>query len=150
MRNLLLYLHVLGAATWFGANVAQMYFGNRYSKAGGEAAASYWRAAASMGVVVQTPAAVVLLVSGIGLLLVENSPYGFGSGFVSIGFLTILVGAILGARFFAPRSRQAADLHAAGDDGAAALVVRRIGSVGSIDTLLLLITIAAMVWKWGA
>ncbi len=150
MLDLLLFLHILGAATWLGANMAQMFLGNRYSREGGESAAAYWRAAAAMGVAVQTPAAVVLLLTGIGMLLTGDSPYGFASTFVSIGFLTIIVGAVLGSRFFGPRSREAAELHAAGKDDAATAVVRRIATVGSIDTLLVVIAIAAMVWKWGA
>ncbi|HEY5684595.1 MAG TPA: hypothetical protein VIY70_04400 [Acidimicrobiia bacterium] len=150
MQQFLLFLHVLGAATWFGAGVAAMTLSMRYAKAEGPAASTFHRALADLGLRVQTPAAVVLLVTGIFLVLGSNDAYSFGSVFVSIGFFTIIVGAILGSRFFGPLAKKAADLHDSGEVGAARAIEAKVARVGSAEGALLAITIAAMIWRWGA
>jgi hypothetical protein len=149
MQTVWLFLHVLAAAVWFGSNYAVMTMSMRYAKVEGSSAADFQRSLADLGLKAQTPAAVLLLVSGIFLVLGSDA-YGFGSGFVSLGFFTIIVGAVLGSRFFGPNARKAADQHEAGDTAGARATERRVGQVGTLDMALLAITIAAMVWRWGA
>lgn len=150
MRTSLLYLHILAAGIWLGANMTQALMAPRMGRAGGNAAADYYRATVAMGTRLYMPAAIVSLLTGIGLLLVENSPYSFGSAFVSVGFAMVLIGAVLGVKVFGPQGEKAAQLSAAGDASALAPVAARLRSVGMIDSVLLLLTIAAMVWKLGA
>lgn len=150
MTQFLLTLHILGAATWLGANVALLFLGRRYSTAGGEVAAAHWRSSGAMGKLVQTPAAIVILLTGIALILTGDGGIGFGSTFVSIGFAVIIIGAILGMAVFGPRSEQAAALHESGDGNQAAKVVSRLYATATLDTALVVLAIAAMVGKWGA
>lgn len=150
MTELLLVLHILGAATWLGANVALLFLGRRYSTAVGQVAAAHWRSSGAMGKLVQTPAAIVILITGIALVLTDDGGVGFGSTFVSIGFAVIIVGAILGMVVFGPRSEQAAALHESGNTKEAATVVSRLFATATVDTALVVLAIAAMVGKWGA
>jgi hypothetical protein len=149
MQQVWLFLHVLAAAVWFGANYAVIAMSRRYATIEGPSAADFQRTLADLGLKAQTPAAVLLLVSGVFLVL-GNDAYGFGSGFVSLGFFTIIVGAVLGSRFFGPSARKAADQHEAGDTAGARNTERRVAQIGSADMALLAVTIAAMVWRWGA
>ena len=149
MQTVWLFLHVLAAAVWFGSNYAVMTLSMRFAKVDGAPAAEFQRSLADLGLKAQTPAAVLLLISGIFLVL-GNDAYGFGSGFVSLGFFTIIVGAVLGSRFFGPNARKAAEQHDAGETAAARATERKVGQVGALDTVLLAVTIAAMVWRWGA
>ncbi len=61
----------------------------------------------------------------------------------------VVLGAVLGMAVFAPQGRKAASLRQQGDDAGALAVERRLSVVGGVDTILVLIAVAAMVWKWG-
>ncbi len=148
MRTTLLVLHILAAASWFGANVTQGVVTPHFVRAGGASAAQWWRATVRMGRVLYMPATIVVLVSGI--FLVTSGPYGFADLFVSIGFLAVILGAVLGMAVFAPRGRRAADLHESGDSALAAPVERSIAGFGAFDTVVVAVTIVAMVSKWGS
>ncbi len=150
MQTFLLFLHVLGAATWFGASFAATVMSARYRQVEGPAASTFHRAIADLGLRAQTPAAVLLLVTGIFLVLGSNDAYAFESGFVVIGFIAIVIGAVLGSRFFGPLSTRSAELHEAGDPVGARVVQTRLGTIALFDLALLALTIAAMVWRWGA
>lgn len=150
MTQFLLLLHILGAATWLGANVALLFLGRRYSTTTGQVAAAHWRSSGAMGKLVQTPAAIVILITGIALIVTGDGGVGFGSTFVSIGFAVVIIGAILGMVVFGPKSEQAATLHEAGNTKEAATVVSRLFASATLDTALVVLAIAAMVGKWGA
>jgi hypothetical protein len=150
MQTFLLFVHVLGAATWFGSSFAATVMSARYRTVDGPAASTFHRAIADLGMRAQTPAAVVLLITGIFLVLGSNGAYAFESVFVVIGFLTIVVGAVLGSRFFGPLSTRSAELHEAGKAGEAGVLQTRLGKIAMFDLALLAFTIAAMVWRWGA
>ena len=93
------------------------------------------------------PAAILILFTGIFLVLQSNSLYSFGSLFVSIGFVTIVIGALLGIFIFGPVSTRAADAIDAGDEASTKAATSRLAAFGVIDTLLVLTTITVMVLK---
>lgn len=150
MRDTLLIIHILAAATWFGTNMVQLTISPGIHKRDA-AIASFWHnTAANLGRVVYMPAAMVSLVTGILLLtVVDNSPYAFSDPFISIGFVTIIVGAGLGMAFFAPTARKAAAAYDAGDTATAAQLEKKIAMGGMLDTALMVVTFIAMVSKWG-
>jgi hypothetical protein len=92
------------------------------------------------------PAAVLVLLTGIFMVLGSDS-YSFGSTFVTIGFAMIVVGAVLGMVVFGPGGEKAADALETGDQGAAQAATSRLARWGVLDTLLLLVTIMAMVLR---
>jgi hypothetical protein len=146
----LLVLHIAGAATWFGANIVQAVVPRRAVQQGNAVAAGWYRLAAGLSRSLYMPAAIVILLTGIGLVLQSNDAYGFGSTFVAIGFSMIVIGALLGSFVFDPGSKRAADAFDAGDQAAIKATTGRLATFGVIDTLLLLFTITVMVLKLGA
>lgn len=149
MTELLLWLHILAAAAWFGTGVASSIGDRMISSETAEARAAWYRVILRFGQLVYTPAAVLVLITGV-LLVVDIPAYGFGSTFVSIGFLAVIVGAGLGMAVFGPKSREAAAALDNGDTTGAAAAIARIRQASLVDLLVLTVTIAAMVWNWGA
>lgn len=97
----LLWIHIIAAASWFGAGVA-LQFGDRIMGAEtGTVRAGFYRQWVKLGQILFTPAAVVVLITGV-LLVTGSEVYGFGSGFVSIGFLAVIVGAAMGMIVYGP------------------------------------------------
>ena len=149
MTELLLWLHILAAAAWFGTGVASSIGDRMISSETAEARAAWYRVILRFGQLVYTPAAVLVLITGV-LLVVDIPAYGFGSTFVSIGFFAVIVGAGLGMAVYGPKSREAAAALDNGDTTGAATAIARIRQASLVDLLVLTVTIAAMVWNWGA
>jgi hypothetical protein len=145
-RDILLVLHIAGAGTWLGANVVQAVVPPAAARAGEATLAGWYRIAGAMAKTVYIPAALLILITGI-LLVLDSDAYGFGSLFVTIGFGMIVVGAILGSVVFGPGGEAAAAAVEGGDQGAIRTAVARLTRWGIIDTLLLLFTITVMVLR---
>jgi uncharacterized membrane protein len=148
VHNVLLFIHILAAATWLGANATQIVVNPIMQKTGGAPAAAWMRQTVRMGVVLYTPAAVVALITGFWMVFREPQ-YQFEQFFVALGIITVIVGGVLGARIFGPLGRKAADLHESGDEQGAAAVQSRLAMWGYLDTALVALTIYAMVSKLG-
>lgn len=146
LRDVLLVLHIAGAGTWFGANIVQAVVPSMAMKQAGPAASGWYRIAGRLSTVLYMPAAILILLTGIFLVL-QSEIYGFGSLFVSIGFVTIVIGALLGIFVFGPVSAKAADAIDAGDAEGTKAATGRLAAFGIIDTLLVLTTITVMVLK---
>lgn len=149
MHDVLLFIHILAAAAWLGANLTKVVISPVMEKAGGTTAATWMRQTVRMGVVLYTPAAVVALITGFWMVIREPA-YEFEQFFVALGILTVIVGGVLGARVYGPLGRQAADLYDGGNEQGAAAVQSKLVTWGYVDTALLLFTIYAMVSKLGA
>jgi hypothetical protein len=102
-----------------------------------------------------TPAASIVLLSGLYLALSGEGVYDFGAWWVGFGLVTILVVLGLGGAFFAPRERRLAELAerdvAAAGDGEVRLSreyevgARQLAVVGAAVDALILLTILFMV-----
>ena len=101
-----------------------------------------------MGTRLFAPAAVIVLVSGIWMVVLSDS-IGFGTPFVSIGFAAVIFGAAVGPAVFGRRSEAAAALLDEGDTKGAEAIARGMRPIELLDVTILLVTLAAMVWKWG-
>jgi len=148
VEEFLLTLHILAAGTWIGANVVQFVVTPRVGGAGAEVAAHWHRTAVSLGLKLYTSAAILLVITGFGLVGVSDGLYEMSDPFVSLGFLTVIVGAALSMRVFAPLGRRIADTYERGGDTGP--LERRRATLAGVDTLLVVVTVAAMVAKWGA
>lgn len=149
MRTALLFIHILAAGTWFGTNVVQMATNPRIRTYPNEIAAWWLRRTVAFGTRIYSPAAVILLITGIFLVLDNSSAYEFSDPFVSLGFVMVIVGAALGILVFGPRGEKAAGAIEAGDDTEVQRQTTTLMQFGILDTVLLLVTIWAMVSKWG-
>ncbi|MBK5267155.1 MAG: hypothetical protein JJE47_06945 [Acidimicrobiia bacterium] len=145
MHGLLLWIHILAAAVWIGAATAVVYLAPSMAQNAitGQVFATEWVA---MGRKLFTPAAIVSLATGIGLVV--DGTTSFSAGFVSIGFLMVIVGAAVGIRVNAPAGRQIAAAHESGAETAA--LYARVRMIGLVELALLAFTVYAMATKLGA
>jgi hypothetical protein len=118
------------------------------AKQSAEVAAGWFRVAGGLSKKLYMPVAVVILITGL-VLVLQDDGFSFGSSFVIIGFGMILVGALLGVFVFDPGSEQAAQAIEAGDEARIKAAKGRITTFGTVDTLLLVFTITAMVLRLG-
>jgi hypothetical protein len=149
LRDILLILHIAGAGAWLGANIVQALAPSLASKHGPAAQAGWYHVAAKLSSRLYMPAAILLLVTGIWMVLLMDA-YGFGTLFVTIGFGMVIIGALLGIFVFDRGSEQAATAIESGDQAAARSATARLAGFGVLDTVLLLFTITAMVLRLGA
>lgn len=147
MQNILLWVHILAAGAWLGGNLVQVFAGPIMEKAGPAPEAAWHRMTVKMGAMFYTPAAVVVLVTGFELVR-SNAGYEFSAAFVSLGFFTVLVGAILGMVVFAPAGRKLAEAIDRGDHSEVRTLKGKLRLWGMLDTLLVLVTMYAMVAKF--
>ncbi len=149
MEETLLTIHILAAGTWLGANVLQFIVTPQMQKVGGTVAAGWHRTAVGLGKTLYMPAAIIALITGFGLLNAGTNDFSMGDPFVSIGFLTVIIGSAMGMAFLAPQGRKAADARESGDDTTAKDAEKKIAAAAVLDTVLIVVTIAAMVGQWG-
>lgn len=144
----MLVVHIAAVAAWLGANLVQAFLAAGVRKA--DPAARLWwaRSQGSMGRAYYSVAGVLVLLSGI--LMVLDDRAEFSDTFVSIGFAAVIIGIVLGIAVFGPSSRKAAAAIESGDTATEKAMDTRVGIFGAIDTLILVVTIIAMVFKWGA
>lgn len=147
LADILLVFHIAGAGAWLGANIIQAVVPRMIAAQGQAASAGWYRVASKLGNRLYIPAALVILVTGVFLVL-ENDAYGFGARFVTVGFAMIVVGAVLGIVVFEPGSERAAEAIESADPGRIRAAVSRLAAFGALDTLLILVTITAMVTRW--
>jgi uncharacterized membrane protein len=148
MRETLLVVHIIGVAAWLGANLTMAFVGT--SNAGAEPGTRRWWAVTqgNMGRIYKSVAAVLVLVTGVWLVL-DDSGISMGSTFVSIGFAAIIIGILFGVFVYGPGCRRIAQAIDEGDGEAEKSANSRLALVGGIETLILVVTIVAMVGAWG-
>lgn len=145
-RDILLVLHIAGAGTWLGANVVQAVVPPAAARTGAATLAGWYRVTSALSTRLYVPAAVLILITGV-LMVLDNDAYGFGTTFVTIGLGMIVVGALLGQFVFGPGGERAAFAVESEDGVAIKREVGRLARFGMIDTLLILLTITAMVLR---
>jgi hypothetical protein len=143
-------LHILGSATWFGANMAQLTISRGMLAGGPEPARRWMETVARVTNPLYGAASVVILVTGIILVLGSGGAYSFGSLFVTIGFAVIIIGGALGGLVFSRKAKEAVALYDAGKAAETGPAHQTIARWGLVDTVLVAFTILVMVAKWGA
>ncbi len=83
-----------------------------------------------------------------GVALVLDTGYSFRNGFVVVGIATVVVGGLVGVLVFDRLSARHLVALRTNDQHAAGLVRTRTLQVAVLDTLLLLVTMLAMVRRW--
>ena len=148
MYTFLLFLHILGAAAWIGAALKETLEKPLVHARSAAERAAWFRDQNKLATRLYIPAAVLVLVTGI-LMVIDNEAVGFGTTFVSIGFFMVIFGAAVGGGLLGNRAEQAAAHLDRGDIAAADAVEAKTRPIELVDVGLLLVTLAAMVWKWG-
>ncbi len=147
LRDVMLVIHIAGAGTWLGANMIQVVVPGLAARQGAEVAAGWYRVAGQLSKRLYMPASILILITGIVMVLQDDS-LSFGTLFVTIGFGMIVLGALLGIFIFDPGSEAVAEAVESGDQSRMKAATARIATFGTVDTLLLLFTMTAMVLRW--
>lgn len=148
MRNTLLVLHILGVATWFGANMVLAFASPRAAHASAETRLWWASTQGAMARVLYNVAGILVLITGV-VLVLDSDFVSFADTFVTVGFIAVIVGAVLGMVVFGPGSRKVVDAIERGDEAEERSLNSRLAVFGAIDSLVLVFAIAAMVGKWG-
>ncbi len=148
MRQTLLVLHIIGVATWLGGNMVLAFVGPRIGSAEASTRAWWAETQGAMARVLYNVAGILVLVTGVGLVL-QSDFFEFSNMFVSLGFLAVIIGAVLGMAVFGPGSRALAAAIREGDAEAERSVSARLTAFGVLDTIVVVVTIVSMVGKWG-
>jgi hypothetical protein len=146
-RNVILTIHIAGAAAWLGANFVQTVLAPRFAKASNEVAAAWTRQTIWLGERYYSVVGALILISGV--VLVIDGDWRWSTRFIVLGIATVFIGGILGLAVFAPLAQKRLDALEAGDEAAAASAMQRIIPWAVFDTVLVLLTVLAMVDRWG-
>lgn len=147
MYAFLKFIHIAAVATWFGANMVQAFVSRSAVTSSREVRLWWSDNLLAMARILYNVAGIVVLFTGIGLVI--DTDISMGSTFVSIGFLAVVVGAVLGMAVFAPGLRKYSAAVKEGNESEAKAIWDRLGMFGILDSAILLLAIFAMVDKWG-
>lgn len=140
------FIHVLAAVAWVGGSILLQVYGARLAKAGAEDRIRSANDSLVAGNLFAA-AGIVTLAAGVWLVLRVDA-WDFDQAWISIGFAGVLLGAVLGMAFYAPQTRALIGELEAGSP-AAGLRGRRIALVSTIETVILVVVVWAMVFKPG-
>lgn len=147
--DILLVIHIMAAGAWLGGNILQATAPSMIGRDNATVVSGWYRLTEKMSSRFYMPIGITVLITGIFLVLNSNDS-SFGSVFVNIGFVTVIVGGVLGARVFGPTSLAMADAVDSGNESAIATSNSKLTRFGVFDTLLLVFTFYVMVSKLGA
>lgn len=147
LYELLLFVHVLAAATWVGGAVILKVQTSRALKSDPDRAAELALETSQVGTAVLMPASIVLLVAG--LWMVFESDIGFDPLWVKLGLAIYVVSAVAGAAFLGPLYKKIGELRAERGPGDAEVtaLVQRLATLSWVDLALLVAAIFVMTTK---
>ena len=148
--ELLLFLHILMAIVWVGGGATMQMMASRVMRTGDEGRKmAMLQDIEWVGTHVYTPAAGLLLVLGIFLVLDGN--WSFGDAWVSAGIAIWLVSFVTGAAFLGPEISRIGNLMSAEGSGSQTVSARidRLLLVARLDLLLLVAAVFVMAVKPG-
>jgi uncharacterized membrane protein len=145
--EVLLFVHLLGVAIWFGTGFALLVLGSRFGRAGDNSGLqSLFGQADWLATRVFIPVSLTVVVAGI--LLVIEGPWAFDQLWVLLGLAGFVVTFLTGLLMIKPHSEQiAADLDR---DGMTPASARAIGSMFArqrIDYTVIALVVADMTLK---
>jgi hypothetical protein len=142
-------VHILSAAVWIGTGVFFMYAGPKFRGIGGPAVVGWIRVALAAIPRFISPAAILTVLSGVTLVLVEEE-WDWADGFVWIGLAVFLVVLGIGLLWNAPHMRRALAALDAKEMPAVGTAMRKVSVGGLLMVALLVFAEFAMVFRIGA
>jgi uncharacterized membrane protein len=154
--NLVLFIHIAAALAAFGGTLSYGLIQAFVTRTENRRSAAFWHhLQGELGKKVITPAATVVLIAGIYMVVAGN--YDFSDVFVTIGTLIIVALLGLGGAFFAPQEARIAAIAQRDIDAAGAgevtfsddynTLARRLMLVGITANFLVLLAVFLMVMK---
>lgn len=139
-------VHVVAAIFWVGGSLLLQLFAARTARSGAEIRVKFAEDMLTVGRAFAV-AGVTVLIAGVWLVF-RVEAWDWDQAWISIGFIGVLLGAILGPAFYVPQTKALITEMRAGD-AAAEDRRRRIGMVSMIETVVLVVVVWAMVFKPG-
>ena len=145
--EVLLFVHLLGVATWFGTGFALLVLGSRFGRAGdNQGLQSLFGQSEWLAQRVFIPVSLIVVVAGI--LLVIEGPWSFDQLWVLLGLAGFATTFLTGLLKLKPESeRIAADLDREGMTPGVANAIGRLFTLMRIDYTVIGLVIADMVLK---
>ena len=147
MLETLLIIHILAAAAWIGGGLLNLFIGPKMAQSGGETALNWLRAIVEAAAKYFIPAGTLTLLSGIGLVLVDDA-YDWSAPFVWIGIVVLALGLV--SAVLAPAAKRALAAAQAGDFPKLGVNARKAAVTARVIVLLLVLTEVVMVLRLGA
>ena len=147
-RTILLTLHIAAIASWFGADIVQHASRHRWGRETLEAKKAWARMLFWLHDRYYAVVVVVIIITGVALVF--DGDWSWGSGFIWVGVGAIVAGATLGGITLKGLAKKRVESLEAGDTAGADAAARQAVPIEVILTLIVLITIMAMVHRWGA
>jgi uncharacterized membrane protein len=150
LYELLKLIHVLGAIAWVGTSIEQQLVGARalFSKEKGRLA-HFVDEAEWVGVRIMTPAAILVVIAGV--LMVIESGWNFSDTWILIGIGLFVLTSLNGMVFLTPQTKRLklSIAESGEDDASVQALVERVTLGSRIDLLILIAIVADMVIKPG-
>jgi len=147
MRDGLLFLHILGVTVWLGGGLHSAYTYSALARMEAAAAGAAIERLHKLEGRFFGPAILVVLLTGIGLVL-NSEAYRWGDTFVIMGLATFVIAAILDSTIGKKNGLRLVAAASSGTGMAGALRSWQRGTL--LDVLVLLVTLWAMIAKFGA
>jgi uncharacterized membrane protein len=147
MYDFWLFVHVLMAIVWVGGNIHLQILGARLTAANDPVQlAGFSKQAEWIGTRVLTPAAVLIVIAGVIMVLDQ---WDFEQLWIIIGIAGFLYSAINGAAFLGPLSGKTAKLidERGVEDAQVQNNIRRLFLYGRIELVILIVVVWAMTMK---
>ena len=151
LDQLLLTLHLLAAATWIGAALALQVIATRMGPSSADVVVDGFALdAEAVGKTLFAPAALVLLVTGIALVVREG--FSWGESWIVLGIAAFVAAGAVGGTFLIPEGRRIAALASepGHDPNEVRSRTRRRFLVARIDLLILVLAMGDMVFRPGS
>jgi uncharacterized membrane protein len=146
-------IHVLAAVVWVGGGfTTQVYAARIRSQKDPVKLASFAKDIEWVGMRVYTPAALIVLLLGIGMVLESSGSPEFSDLWIILGLVGIAISVIVGATYLGPTSGKLGTLivERGPEDAEAQQTLARILAISRVDLLILLLIVVDMVVKPGA
>ena len=149
LYEVLLFVHILGAAVWVGGSIMLGFISSRVEKTGdAQYRARFASSAAVVGPVIGV-SALLLLGTGIWMVL-DHEAILLSQTWVWLGLALFGLSAVVGGAYFGPASNKIVKALEGGQIEDADRRAKQFNMVSRLDTLLLLVVVGVMVFKPGA
>lgn len=148
LSDVLLFVHIVAAMAWLGGGFMAGMLAGRMKTAGPEHRLGFARLMEKVSTGVFMPAAIIVLVAGIWLVL-DSDVFEFEQAWVGIGLGIVAVTAAMGPLFFKPTIERGIAAMESGDAAAAGAIMQRLGMGSKIALVLEFVAVWAMVVKPG-
>lgn len=143
-------VHVLGAIAWVGTSIEQQLVGARAMSSNARGRLAHFVDEAEwVGVRIMTPAAILVVIAGV--LMVIESGWNFSDSWILIGIGLFVLTSLNGMVFLTPQTKRLklSIAERGEDDASVQALVKKVTLASRIDLLILIAIVADMVIKPG-